>query len=127
MKRSRWPLAVATALVVAGMSVATLVTTRRADARAQSDLSNADLDAIVAAAVASANATSSGFRVTPAPQPTKMQIAIVGRDGKLLRLYSMSDAWIGSVDIAIAKARTAAFFSSNQNALTSRVVGLASQ
>ena len=56
-----------------------------------------------------------------------MQIAIVGRDGRLLRLYSMPDAWVGSVDIAIAKARTAAFFSSNQNALTSRVVGSASQ
>jgi uncharacterized protein GlcG (DUF336 family) len=56
-----------------------------------------------------------------------MQIAIVDRDGKLLRLFSMSDAWVGSIDIAIAKGRTAAFFSSDQNALTSRIVGNASQ
>jgi uncharacterized protein GlcG (DUF336 family) len=97
------------------------------EARAQGDLSPSDLDAIVASAVATAEATSSGFRVTPGPQPTKMQIAIVSRDGRLLRLYSMPDAWVGSIDIAIAKARTAAFFSSNQNALTSRIVGSASQ
>jgi uncharacterized protein GlcG (DUF336 family) len=91
------------------------------------DLSQGDLDAIVAQAVASANATNSGFRVSPGVQKTKMQIAIVGRDGRLLRLFSMPDAWVGSVDIAIAKARTGAFFSSNQNALTSRIVGEASQ
>jgi uncharacterized protein GlcG (DUF336 family) len=56
-----------------------------------------------------------------------MQIAIVARDGKLLRLFSMTDAWVGSIDIAVAKGRTAAFFSSDQNALTSRIVGVASQ
>ncbi len=56
-----------------------------------------------------------------------MQIAVVARDGRLLRLFSMPDAWVGSIDIAIAKARTAAFFSSDQNALTSRVVGQVSQ
>jgi len=82
---------------------------------------------IVAQAVAKAGTTASGFRVTPSPHPTRMQIAIVARDGKLLRLFSMADAWVGSIDIAIAKARTGAFFSSNQNALTSRIIGLASQ
>jgi uncharacterized protein GlcG (DUF336 family) len=39
----------------------------------------------------------------------------------------MSDAWVGSEDIAIAKGRTAAFFSSNENALTSRIIGVLSQ
>jgi uncharacterized protein GlcG (DUF336 family) len=53
--------------------------------------------------------------------------AIVDRAGNLVGFRSMDDAWEGSRDIAIAKARTAAFFSSNQNALTSRSVGLASQ
>jgi len=39
----------------------------------------------------------------------------------------MPDAWAGSVDIAIAKARTAAFFSNDENALTSRIIGDLSQ
>jgi uncharacterized protein GlcG (DUF336 family) len=56
-----------------------------------------------------------------------MHIAIVARDGRLLRLFSMPDAWVGSIDIAIAKARTGAFFSSDQNALTSRIIGVLSQ
>ena len=54
---------------------------------------------------------------------TKMHIAVVSRDGSLIKMHSMDDAWEGSKDIAIAKARTAAFFSSNENALTSRVIG----
>jgi uncharacterized protein GlcG (DUF336 family) len=56
-----------------------------------------------------------------------MQIAVVGRDGKLLAHFAMPDAWVGSEDIAIAKARTAAFFSSDENALTSRIIGVLSQ
>jgi len=114
----------ASALVVSGL---TLTLGVRRSAAAVPDLGNADLDAIVAAAVAAANATSSGFRTSPTVHPTKMQIAIVARDGKLLRIFSMADAWVGSIDIAIAKARTAAFFSSDQNALTSRIVGAVSQ
>ena len=56
-----------------------------------------------------------------------MHIAVVARDGSLLTEFGMADAWVGSEDIAIAKARTAAFFSSDQNALTSRIVGELSQ
>jgi uncharacterized protein GlcG (DUF336 family) len=52
---------------------------------------------------------------------------VVDRSGRLLTLKSMDDAWEGSKDIAIAKARTAAFFSSNANALTSRTIGVLSQ
>ncbi len=58
---------------------------------------------------------------------TRMHIAVVSRDGKFIKLHSMDDAWEGSRDIAIAKARTAAFFSSNENALTSRVIGQLTQ
>jgi uncharacterized protein GlcG (DUF336 family) len=58
---------------------------------------------------------------------TKMHIAVVACDGKLLDLHSMPDAWVGSIDIAIAKARTAAFFSSDENALTGRIIGQLSQ
>lgn len=126
MKRLRFSVVAGAALTVAGMVLGLVFGVRRMEAAA-ADLTQGDLDVIVAQAVASASLTNSGFRVSPTVQKTKMQIAIVARDGRLLRLYSMPDAWVGSVDIAIAKARTAAFFSSNQNALTSRIVGQASQ
>ena len=126
MKRIRFRTTAGVLLAAAGIAAAVLLGVRRMDA-ANIELSQADLDVIVAQAVASASVTNSGFRTSPTVQKTKMQIAIVARDGKLLRVYSMPDAWVGSIDIAIAKARTGAFFSSNQNALTSRIVGLASQ
>jgi uncharacterized protein GlcG (DUF336 family) len=86
------------------------------------------MDQIITQAVAGANATNSPLRsIAGTPRSTKMHIAVVARDGRLLRLYSMPDAWVGSIDIAIAKARTAAFFSSDENALTSRIVGVLSQ
>ena len=126
MRRIRFAAVAASVLVVGGLTVGLTLGARRSEA-APPGLSNADLDAIVAAAVSAANATGSGLRTTPTVQPTKMQIAIVARDGRLLRLFSMPDAWVGSIDIAIAKARTAAFFSSDQNALTSRIIGNLSQ
>jgi uncharacterized protein GlcG (DUF336 family) len=125
MKRLRFSV-VAGATLVAATATALLLGVSRTEA-APIALTQTDLDLIVAQAVAKAGTTASGFRVTPTPKPTRMQIAIVARDGKLLRLFSMPDAWVGSIDIAIAKGRTAAFFSSDQNALTSRVVGEASQ
>jgi len=126
MKRIRFRTSAAVLLAAAGITFAVLIGVRRLEA-ANPDLSQADLDVIVAQAVASANVTPSGFRTSPSVQTTKMQIAVVARDGKLLRVFSMPDAWVGSIDIAIAKARTGAFFSSNQNALTSRIVGAVSQ
>ena len=108
----------------------------RAQGHSGPSLSQADIQSIQAQAVASANHTASGdgFRsntdASRGPvikRPTKMVIAVVARDGKLLSLSSMPDAWVGSQDIAIAKARTAAFFSSDENALTSRIIGVASQ
>ena len=100
----------------------------RAQGGSGSGLSPADLGTIVAQAVETANSTPSPLRSLPGvPRTTKMHIAIVARDGKLLSLLSMPDAWVGSEDIAIAKARTAAFFSSDENALTSRIIGVLSQ
>jgi uncharacterized protein GlcG (DUF336 family) len=126
MGRLRSSVVVGTMLAVAGITTALLLGVKRTEA-APIGLTQADLDVIVAQAVAKAGTKLSGFRVTPTPQPTRMQIAIVGRDGKFLRLFSMADAWVGSIDIAVAKGRTAAFFSSDQNALTSRVIGDNSQ
>jgi len=126
---TRIRIAVLTGAVVAvagGALLAGPLGVKRTEA-AGIELTRADVNLIVQHAIASANATNSGFRTAPTVQKTKMQIAVVARDGKLLFLYSMSDAWVGSIDIAIAKARTAAFFSSDQNALTSRVIGQVSQ
>jgi uncharacterized protein GlcG (DUF336 family) len=84
----------------------------------------AELNSIIGNAVAAANATNSPLRsITGTARTTKMHIAIVDREGNLLEFQSMDDAWEGSRDIAIAKARTAGFFSSDENALTSRIVG----
>ena len=56
-----------------------------------------------------------------------MQIYCMDRTGNILAYHNMDDAWIGSIDIAKAKAYTAAALSSDENALTSRDVGVASQ
>ncbi len=44
---------------------------------------------------------------------TKMYIAIVDGGANLVAFARMDDAWLGSVDIAIKKARTARFFDMN--------------
>lgn len=41
---------------------------------------------------------------------TKMCIAVVDSGANLKAFYRMDDAWVGSIDIAIKKARTAVFF-----------------
>lgn len=110
-----------------GAVLLTLFASKKAEAD-DPGLRHADIDKIVRQAVDEANDTTSPLRSLPAVQRnTKMQIAVVARNGKLLRVFSMSDAWVGSIDIAIAKARTAAFFSSDENALTSRIIGVLSQ
>jgi uncharacterized protein GlcG (DUF336 family) len=67
-----------------------------------------------------------------------MWCAVVDREGKLLLINTTdtagtpqspngSDAWRGSIEIAIAKAYTAMAFSSNQQAIDSRTLGLLSR
>lgn len=91
-------------------------------------LSRQDLATVLDHAENAANTVDSALRkVAGVTRKTRMHIAIVDRDGHVLAVRSMSDAWVGSYDIAIAKGRTAAFFSSDENALTSRVIGELSQ
>jgi uncharacterized protein GlcG (DUF336 family) len=91
-------------------------------------LSQSEIRTILQQGVAAAQQENSPLRSTPGnPRTTRMHIAVVLRDGRLLAVNSMPDAWVGSYDIAIAKARTAAFFSSDENALTSRIIGVLSQ
>jgi len=63
------------------------------------DLSLAQAQAIVAAAQAKAQAIG-----------TKMDIAVVDAGANLKAFARMDGAWLGSIDIAIKKARTARFF-----------------
>ena len=60
-------------------------------------------------------------------QTTRMHIIVVDRAGQVIGRHSMADAWGGSVSIAKGKAYTAAAFSSDENALTSRSIGALSQ
>jgi uncharacterized protein GlcG (DUF336 family) len=87
--------------------------------------------AIEAACATVAKAQKTAFR----PGNTKMWCAVVDREGRLLAINATdtggtpptplnSDAWRGSIEIAIAKAYTAVAFSSNDTALDSRTVGL---
>jgi uncharacterized protein GlcG (DUF336 family) len=79
-----------------------------------------------------ASATSSVVRTG---KKTIMWCALIDREGKLLMINNTdkggtpqnpmgSDAWRGSIEIAIAKAYTALAFSSNDKALDSRTIGL---
>jgi len=92
-------------------------------------LTDDEIQGIIGAAVAAAEQTPSLLRVDAqgAPLTTRMHIAIVDRNGALLALHSMEDAWPVSIDIAQAKAYTAAAFSSNENAVSSRSLGLLTQ
>ncbi len=52
-----------------------------------------------------------------------MHIVVVDRGGRLVGQRSMPDAWLGSINIAKAKAFTSVAFSSDENALTTRTLG----
>lgn len=92
-------------------------------------LTNDDVTKILAQAQTAAEKEVSLLRVNAEgkAQSTKMHIIVVNRDGKVIGQNSMNDAWVGSISIAKAKAFTAAAFSSNENALTTRTIGILSQ
>jgi uncharacterized protein GlcG (DUF336 family) len=96
-------------------------------------LSKKDAANIFSACQTTAGATGSALR--GAGKKTKMWCAVAEREGTLLLIESTdtsgspehpngSDAWRGSIEIAEAKAYTALAFSSNDQALDSRTVGL---
>ena len=66
------------------------------------DITLAQADAAVAAAIEKAQQIG-----------TKMNIAVVDAGANLKRFARMDGAWLGSIDIAIRKARTARFFDMN--------------
>jgi uncharacterized protein GlcG (DUF336 family) len=118
--------------VVFGSAVAALLWPLAALAQ----LTITDADRIVTHCASTAGSTPSVFR--GAGKFTKMWCAVVDREGTLFAIRSTdtngspsspagSDAWRGSIEIAEAKAYTAVAFSSNDQALDSRAIGLAAR
>src|SRR5687767_9174898 len=131
MRQSFVVLSLVVALIgVSGIVPARLETAAQdATPTAAENLTEEEIQGIIDAAVAAAEQTTSALRVDAEGtlQPTRMHIAIVDRNGHLLALHSMEDAWPVSIDIALAKAYTAAAVSSNENAVSSRSIGLLTQ
>ncbi|MBY6243096.1 heme-binding protein [Methylosinus sp. Sm6] len=60
--------------------------------------------------IAAADAAIAAARQRAAELGTKMCIAVVDSGADLKAFHRMDDAWVGSIDIAIKKAKTAVFF-----------------
>jgi uncharacterized protein GlcG (DUF336 family) len=133
MAQLRWWMALIGVLIVGGAGAAKAAEVAAGEAP-ESGLTKASAAALFAQCRAVASATQSNLR----NGPTKMWCAVVDREGKLLLINATdtagapqspngSDAWRGSIEIAIAKAYTAMAFSSNQQAIDSRTLGLLSR
>ncbi|HEY7086474.1 MAG TPA: heme-binding protein [Tepidisphaeraceae bacterium] len=85
-----------------------------------------DVNRIIKNAVSQALVTRGGIR-QPIGAPMKVHIAVVDRDGDLLGAFQMDDGTVFSYDVAVQKARTAAFFSDDTHAFSTRAIGFMSQ
>ncbi|HEU4371233.1 MAG TPA: heme-binding protein [Methylomirabilota bacterium] len=74
-------------------------------------LSAAAVNTIIQRAVSQASRTRAAIRL-PLGEATRMVIAVGDTAGTLLGLFRMPDATIFSIDVAVAKARNAAYYSS---------------
>jgi uncharacterized protein GlcG (DUF336 family) len=133
MSQLRWGMILIGLLIVGGTGAPWAAEEAAGDAP-EAGLTQANAAALFAQCRAVAAATQSNLR----NGPTKMWCAVVDREGKLLLIKATdtagtphspngSDAWRGSIEIAIAKAYTAMAFSSNQQAIDSRTLGLLSR
>lgn len=89
-------------------------------------LLEADVNQILENAVATAFNTRALIR-EPDGVEARVHIAVVDRDGDLLGVFRMDDGPNFGYDVAIQKARTAAFFSDDNHAITTRALGFLSQ
>ncbi len=89
-------------------------------------LLEADVNQILENAVATAVNTRALIR-EPDGVAARVHIAVVDRDGDLLGVFRMDDGPNFGYDVAVQKARTAAFFSDDNHAITTRALGFMSQ
>jgi uncharacterized protein GlcG (DUF336 family) len=89
-------------------------------------LTTKDVTRIIERAVTKASTTRAGIRL-PIDKPVSVHIAVVDRNGDLLGVFRMNDGTNFSYDVAVQKARTAAFFSDETHAFSTRAIGFMSQ
>jgi len=90
-------------------------------------LTIADVTQIITDAVKQAKKTRSAIRL-PTGVRAVVHISVVDRDGDLLGAFRMnSDGTNFSYDVSVQKARTAAFYSDDDHAFTTRAIGYMSQ
>jgi uncharacterized protein GlcG (DUF336 family) len=98
----------------------------------QPRLSAEEVTAILARGAERAISTRAGIRLSVG-QPARVFITVVNNPGDrsvaatILGTFRMADATLFSWDVAVQKARTALYFSSQQRALSTRAVGFLSQ
>ncbi len=73
----------------------------------------AEVQTIIQNGIAEANTTRAAIRL-PLNSPTKMVFAVADLNGNIVGLYRMPDATVFSIDVAVAKARNVAYYSSNR-------------
>lgn len=84
-----------------------------------------DCKTVIDQALTFAGTAVADFR--PGGAFVKMHIACMNRKGDILGFESQDDAWVGSINVAKAKAYTAAAFSSDENALSTHTIFCATQ
>jgi uncharacterized protein GlcG (DUF336 family) len=89
-------------------------------------LTGKDVKRAITDAVARAFRTRAAIR-QPIGVPVRVHIAVVDTRGETLGVFRMQDGTNFSFDVAVQKARTAAFFSDDTHAFSTRAVGFVSQ
>lgn len=89
-------------------------------------LTAADVNTIIRQAVKTALDVRAAIRL-PIGTPAVVHITVVDRDGTLLGAFRENDGTNFSFDVAVQKARTAAFFSDDTHAFSTRAIGFMSQ
>jgi uncharacterized protein GlcG (DUF336 family) len=92
---------------------------------ATESLSVQQVTLILEQAIQSAEQTRAAIRI-PSDVPMQIYVAVTDAEGNILGVAYTSDATNFSFDIAVQKARTAAFFSTDDFAFSSRAIGFLS-
>ena len=97
-------------------------------------LSQADVEGIVARAIATSKKTRAAIRL-PLNRYARMAIAVADTNGDIIALHRMPDSTVFSVDVAVAKARNVIYFSKRgigsvvpaNTAVSNRTIGFGAQ